>query len=153
VECPEKEQPELSPSTPTKDEFNKLAVSGKQDAEVSLMFVKKEVFLVCLLHSIEFSIVVPIENKGSTEVYYHALKTTIVAIQNRGFAVLTIISDSVLAMASTTVLHMLSEHDITSVPSPAGEHMPMVSQRALLIKKEWRSLARTLTYDVSFIIL
>ncbi len=67
MECPEKEQPELSPSTPTKDEFNKLAVSGKQDAEVSLMFVKKEVFLVCLLHSIEFSIVVPIENKGSTE--------------------------------------------------------------------------------------
>ena len=128
------------------------AVVMEQTAEVDLMFVRKEIFLMCLLSPLEFSLVVPIESKTIPTIR-NALDSIIAASQARGFKITTLRIDNEPGVASLNVTSMLAKHNILVDTVAAGDHVSKAERRIRFIKEKWRVLVHTLSYVPSKLIV
>ena len=122
-----------------------IDVVMEQTAEVDLMFVRKEIFLMCLLSPLEFSIVIPIESKTIPAIR-NALDSIVSLSEARGFKITTLRIDNEPGVASLNITSMLAKHNILVDTVAAGDHVSKAERRIRFIKEKWRVLVHTLNY-------
>ena len=122
-----------------------VKVAKEQVAEVDLMFVREQIFLICLLSPLEFSFVVPIKSKSIPDIS-NALQGIISAVASRGFRITTLRVDNEPAIASGDIHSMLSKHEIVVDTVASGDHAHKVERRIRFVKEKWRVLVNTLPY-------
>ncbi len=130
----------------------KTEVVMEQIAEVDLMFVRKEIFLMCLLTPLEFSFTVAMDSKSIPHVR-NALESVISASKARGFTITTLRIDNEPAVASANITNMLASHNILVDTVAAGDHVSKAERRIRFIKEKWRVLVHTLAYVPSKILV
>ena len=120
-------------------------VQTDQVAEVDLMFIRKEAFLLCILSPLEFSFVIPLESKKIPEVR-NALEGIIAAARARGFTISKLRVDNEPAIASADITNMLGRHGIVVDSVASGDHAAKAERRIRFVKEKWRTLVHTLPY-------
>ncbi len=130
----------------------KTEVVMEQIAEVDFMFVREEIFLMCLLSPLEFSFTVAMVSKSIPHVR-KALESVISASKARGFTITTLRVDNETIVASPHVTNMLANHHILIDTVAPGDHVSKVEGRIRSIKGKWQVLLHTLDYVPSKILV
>ena len=120
-------------------------VQTDQVAEVDLMFIRSEAFLLCILSPLEFSFVVPLNTKKTPDVM-NALEGIIAATKARGFTISKLRVDNEPAIASPDITNMLGNHGIVVDTVASGDHAAKAERRIRFVKEKWRTLVHTLPY-------
>jgi hypothetical protein len=120
-------------------------VQTDQVAEVDLMFIRSEAFLLCILSPLEFSFVVPLNTKKTPDVM-NALEGIIAATKARGFTISKLRVDNEPAIASSDITNMLGNHGIVVDTVASGDHAAKAERRIRFVKEKWRTLVHTLPY-------
>jgi len=129
-------------------EVGTSTVQQEQSGEVDLMFVRGNVFVICILSPLEFSIVVPIKDKTAIEIY-KALESMVAAAKAKGFIIKWIRSDNEPALTKAEVVEMLQSKGISVDKVAPGQHASKAERRIQFIKQKLRTIKAGLPYNMS----
>ena len=123
-------------------------VQVEQSGEVDMMFVRGNVFLICIVSPLEYSFLVPLKDRSTSEVY-QALEAILSAARAKGFDVRWIRSDNEGAMAKTEVVQMLQDRGASVDKVAPGKHASKAERRIQFIKQKLRTIKAGLPYNMS----
>ena len=116
--------------------------------EIDLMYYRGNVFLLGVLTPLEYSICLPIKDRGVLQIT-KAVKTLLTESKAKGFNVRVVKSDNEGLLSTAEMAHLLAQRDIMQDHTAPGQHAARAERRIRSIKQKARSITCQFPYEIS----
>lgn len=116
-------------------------IQREQIAEMDLMFYGGSVFLVAILTPLEYSLCIPVKDKGSEQIL-NAVERVFVEAKGKGYNIQVVKSDNEKSLSTTEIASQLAQSKASQDHTAPGQHASRAERRIQFIKQKARTIGQ-----------
>ena len=116
-------------------------IQREQIAEMDLMFYGGSIFLVAILTPLEYSLCIPVKDKGSDQIL-NAVERVFVEAKGKGYNIQVVKSDNEKSLSTNEIASQLAQSRASQDHTAPGQHASRAERRIQFIKQKARTIGQ-----------